>query len=217
MTILALHAENYPIVYIEVVLTFVCNLPEEDHGWFMALCQEVTQDCGMYSTNIGYEYLLSIVSRVTDLDTQWHLSKLSKRSHCPKCDICSLQSHSTEQHDPSKQCASDSSSTSKSSTQSNHHPSTHPPDHPSSHRANLTDSHDARSSDSDGSLLDADVYTNVAELPVSQCTINTLDEDKFFICLSVIVISPSIDSSTLYFNTLADGALIALPNMIKTL
>ncbi len=45
-TILALRAERYPIVYIDTVLNFVHNLPEEDHGWFMSLRQEVTHDCG---------------------------------------------------------------------------------------------------------------------------------------------------------------------------
>ncbi|KAK0216497.1 hypothetical protein EDD85DRAFT_798470 [Armillaria nabsnona] len=41
-TILALCAEHYPIGYIDTVLNFMRNLPEEDHGWFMSLRQEVT-------------------------------------------------------------------------------------------------------------------------------------------------------------------------------
>ncbi|PBK82317.1 hypothetical protein ARMGADRAFT_1090531 [Armillaria gallica] len=165
MTILALHVENYPIVYIEAVLMFVRNLPEEDQGWFMALHQEVT----------------------------------------------------CEQHDPSKQYPTDSSSSAKSSSQSNQHPSTCPPNCSSSHRANLADSHATVSSNCDGSLVDGDVCTNVAELPDSQCTVNTLNEDEFFICSSAIVISPLAASSTLYFNALAEGALIALPQIVKTL
>ncbi|PBK89304.1 hypothetical protein ARMGADRAFT_936099 [Armillaria gallica] len=40
--ILALCTEHYLIGYIDTVLNFVRNLPEEDHGWFMALHQEVT-------------------------------------------------------------------------------------------------------------------------------------------------------------------------------
>ncbi|PBK81071.1 hypothetical protein ARMGADRAFT_1091620 [Armillaria gallica] len=105
----------------------------------------------------------------------------------------------------------------KSSSQSNQHPSTYPPNHSSSHRAILADSHATVSSDCDGSSVDVDVCANFAELPYSQYTIDTLNEDEFFICLSAIVISPLVASSTLYFDALVEGALIALPQIMKTL
>ncbi len=54
--ILALRAERYPIGYIDAVLNFVRNLPEEDHGWFMALRQEVTRDCGRNPGMIDHFY-----------------------------------------------------------------------------------------------------------------------------------------------------------------
>ncbi len=41
-TILALRAEQYPLVYAKTVLNFVCNLPEDNRGWFMSIRQEVT-------------------------------------------------------------------------------------------------------------------------------------------------------------------------------
>ncbi len=77
-TILALCAEQYPLIYTETVLNFVQNLPEDDHGWFMAIKQEVTRNCGLNHGNIDYEYLLSTINRVINLNTQWHLSKQLK-------------------------------------------------------------------------------------------------------------------------------------------
>ncbi len=70
-TILVLRAEQYPLVYTETVLNFVHNLPEDDCGWFMSIRQEVTHDCGINPGSIDYDYLVSIVSRMVDLDTQW--------------------------------------------------------------------------------------------------------------------------------------------------
>ncbi len=66
-------------------------------------------------------------------------------------------------------------------------------------------------------MSDADVYANVAELPDSDCTVDTLIEDKFFICVSATIISPSFDSATHYFDALTDGALVSLSKTIKTL
>ncbi len=115
--------------------------------------------------------------------------------------------------------SSDSSySNAKPSTQSNHCLPTRPPNCPPSHRANNVDSHDTTSSDSEDPVLDdADVHANVTELPDSSCTINTLNKDKFFICTSAMIISPSVDSSTHYVDALADGALVSLPVTVKTL
>ncbi len=129
--ILALHAERYLIGYIDAVLNFVRNLPEEDHGWFMALRQEVTQDCGRNPGMVNYNYLVSIVNHVVNLDTQWWMSKLSKWSLRPKCNVCGLQSHTTQQHDPSKQHNPDSASATQSNPQQFNRPNTCPMDCPS--------------------------------------------------------------------------------------
>ncbi len=116
-TILALHAEHYPIGYIDTVLNFMRNLPVKDHGWFMSRWQEVTQECGQNPNSIDYNYLIGIVNHIVDLDTQWRMSKLSKCSLHPKCDVCGLQSHMTQQHDPSKQHNPDSSSVNRTTAQ----------------------------------------------------------------------------------------------------
>ncbi|KAK0458327.1 uncharacterized protein EV420DRAFT_1643217 [Desarmillaria tabescens] len=114
-TILSLRAEQYPIIYFDVALNLVKNLPK-DGGWYLPIRQEVTRDCGQAADAIDFAYFDSLMDRVLDLDTQWRLSKPSSRTLRKKCDICGQQSHTTEQHDPSKQKANDISSTGLSSS-----------------------------------------------------------------------------------------------------
>ncbi|KAK0216732.1 hypothetical protein EDD85DRAFT_798165 [Armillaria nabsnona] len=215
---LALRAESYPIVYIEAVLTFVRNLPEDDRGWFMSLRQEVTRDCGLYPNNIGYDYLVSIVGWVTDLDTQWCLSKQSKRTYHQKCEVCGLQSHSTEQHDPSKQCAGDSST--KNPSQSNAQFTTqHRPPNPHTHHANYTDTQDTLPSDNDVAPLDSDDYAAVA-IPYTDCTVDSIDsvnDDIVFVCTGASILSSSAQASTWFYDGLKDGSFAALSLLVKTM
>ncbi len=158
---------------------------------------------------------MSIVTHMIDLNTQWCLSKQSKCTLHPKCDICGLQSYFIDQHDLSKMRSTDSSSSSvKPFSQINSCSSMHPPDCSSSYRANFTDSLEPMTFNSEGSLPDTDAYANIAKLPDTTYTMDTLNEDEFFICVSTTIISPSLNSSTHYFDALADGALVSL---IKTL
>ncbi|KAK0231993.1 hypothetical protein EDD85DRAFT_792904 [Armillaria nabsnona] len=199
-TMLALRTESYPIVYIKVVLTFVRNLPEDDRGWFMSLHQEVARDCGLYPNNIGYNYLISIVGWVTDLDTQWHLSKQSKCTYRQKCDVCGLQSHSTEQHDPSKQRAGDSST--KNPFQSNAQFTTQRrPPNPHTHCANYTDTQNTLPSDNDVAPLDSNDYAAVA-IPYMDCA---------------SILSSSAQASTWFYDGLKDGSFVALSLLVKTM
>ncbi len=214
-TMLTLCAESYPIVYIEAVLTFVRNLPEDDHGWFMSLCQEVTQDCGLYPNNIGYDYLISIVGWVTDLDTQWHLSKQSKHTYCQKCDVCSLQSHSMEQHDPSKQHAGDSST--KNPSQSNAQFTTqHHLPNPPTHCANYMDTQDTSPSDNDVAPLDSNDYAAVV-IPYTDCTVDSVNDDIVFICMGASILSSSAQALTWFYDGLKDGSFAALSLLVKTM
>ncbi|KAK0459454.1 uncharacterized protein EV420DRAFT_1641639 [Desarmillaria tabescens] len=121
LTVLSLHAECYPLIYFDMALNFMCNLPE-DGGWYLPLQQEMTRDCGQTSDSIDFGYLDALMDRVIDLDIQWHLLKGSNHSNWRKCDVCSQQSHTMEQHDPSKQCPVKSVP--------NGHPPNHQPGHP---------------------------------------------------------------------------------------
>ncbi|KAK0449956.1 hypothetical protein EV421DRAFT_1899472 [Armillaria borealis] len=87
-TILALRVENYPIIYMETILNFVWNLPEDDCGWYMALKQEVTRDCSLAFDCINFIYFESILTRVVDLDTQWKLNHHLQHS-LPENDVAS--------------------------------------------------------------------------------------------------------------------------------
>ncbi len=183
----------------------------------MALRQEVTRDCGHNPGMIDYNYLVSIVNHVVDLDTQWCMSKLSKRSLRPKCDVCGLQSHTTQQHDPSKQCNPDSASTNRSNPQHFTRPNTHPADRPSIPRANYADANDPPPSDDDIGPVDPEAYAAVSVLPDLDCTVNTVNEDIVFVCSGASILSPSTEASTWFYEGLLAGSFISLSHLVKTM
>ncbi len=64
-TILALRAERYPIGYIDTVLNFVRNLPEEDHGW-LCLCGKKSHE-----NAVGIPTPLTTTISLVSLITSW--------------------------------------------------------------------------------------------------------------------------------------------------
>ncbi|KAK0463156.1 uncharacterized protein EV420DRAFT_1639248 [Desarmillaria tabescens] len=213
-TILSLHAECYPIIYFDAALNFMHNLPEEG-GWYLPIHQDVTRDCGQSPDVIDFGYFDNLLDRVIDLDMQWHLSKFSNRTSCRKCDICSQQSHSTDQHDPSKQCAVDS--------MSNGHPPPCPANCPpdktyTTPHANLADANpNSDSSEQHGTTSEEEVHAAVSKIPTSDCTVDTYNADKFFICTSASFLSPIDSASTWYLDVMHEIAYVLLAQSVKTL
>ncbi len=146
------------------------------------------------------------------------MSKLSKRSLRPKCDVCGLQSHTTQQHDPSKQCNPDSSSTNRTIPQQFNRPNTRPADHPSLPRANYADVNDPQPpSDDDIGPVDPEAYAAVPDLSDTDCIVSSVNEDIVFVCSGASLLSASAEASTWFFDGLQAGSFAALSHLIKTM
>ncbi len=144
------------------------------------------------------------------------MSKLSKHTLRPKCSLCGLQSHTTEQHDPSKQRNPDASLTC-TTTQQYNHSNPCPPDKSSLLCANYASTTDSPSVEDDLVPLDPEVYATISELPDTDCTVDSINEDIVFICSGASILSPTPEASTWFYDGLHAGVFAALSHLVKTM
>ncbi|KAK0239081.1 hypothetical protein EDD85DRAFT_789320 [Armillaria nabsnona] len=91
----------------------------------------------------------------------------------------------------------------------------HPPDRSSLPRANYADAPDPPPSDDDVGPVDPEAYAVITDIPYTDCTVNSVNEDIVFVCSGASFLNPSSEVSTWFYDGLQAGTFAALSLLVK--
>ncbi len=74
-----------PVVYTNIMLDFINNLPNEFNNPYAMLKQEVYNKCFKNPTRIDYNYFVHIINHVLTLDSQYQASHVTRTQSHPRC------------------------------------------------------------------------------------------------------------------------------------
>lgn len=87
-----------PVIYINVMLDFINNLPTEANNPYTALKQEVYNNYFENPARIDYNYFVHITNCILTLDFQFQALCITRSQNCPKCAKCNGLGYMMEQH-----------------------------------------------------------------------------------------------------------------------
>lgn len=180
----------------------------------MALKQEVMRDCAIAFDHINFVYFELILTRITDLDTQWKLDHhLHPHTAYLKCNVCGQQSHMMDQHDSSRQHQPDNNGNTCTS-QASPHMSNRSPDQNNNNtvHTNLAEETTTLATPENDTISDEEVFAMIAKVTSeTACDIDTYNTDELFLCVSMISLSPLLLVSTHFLDIMNEEAYSQIP------